>query len=45
MMVKSRGRIIFLKVSEIDWIETSANYVELHSGKQTFLVRETLGSL
>jgi two-component system LytT family response regulator len=45
IMVKSRGRIIFLKVDEIDWIETSANYVELHSGKQTFLVRETLGSL
>jgi two-component system LytT family response regulator len=45
VMVKSRGRVIFLKVDEIDWIETSANYVELHVGKQTFLLRETLSTL
>ena len=44
-MVKSRGRVVFLKVEEIDWIETSGNYVELHAGKQTFLLRETLGAL
>jgi two-component system LytT family response regulator len=45
LMVKSRGRVIFLKVDEIDWIETSGNYVELHAGKQTFLLRETLNAL
>jgi hypothetical protein len=45
VMVKSRGRVVFLKVEEIDWIETSANYVEVHAGKQSFLLRETLGSL
>jgi len=41
-LVKSRGRILFLDAEEIDWIEASANYVELHSGKQSFLIRETL---
>ena len=45
VMVKSRGRVVFLKVEEIDWIETSANYVEVHVGKQSFLLRETLGAL
>jgi two-component system LytT family response regulator len=45
VMVKSRGRVLFLKVEEIDWIESSGNYVELHAGKQTFLHRETLNAL
>src|SRR6185436_406287 len=33
VVVKSRGRALFLKMEDVDWIETSANYVELHSGK------------
>lgn len=45
MMVKSQGRVLFLKVDEIDWIETSGNYVQVHAGKQSFLLRETLGAL
>src|SRR5262245_17368063 len=45
VVVKSRGRVLFLKMEDVDWIETSANYVELHSGKQTFLLRETLSAL
>jgi len=45
VMVKSRGRIIFLKVEEIDWIETAGNYVEVHARKLAFLVRETLTAL
>jgi len=45
VMVKAHGRVVFLKVDEIDWIEASGNYVELHVGKQNFLLRETLASL
>ena len=45
VVVRSRGRVLFLKLEDVDWIETSANYVELHSGKQTFLLRETLSAL
>jgi two-component system LytT family response regulator len=45
VIVKSRGRILFLNIQEVDWIETSANYVELHSGKNSYLLRETLQSL
>ena len=45
VVVKSRGRILFLKIEDIDWIETSANYVELHSGKNSYLLRETLNAL
>jgi two-component system LytT family response regulator len=45
VIVKSRGRVLFLNIEEVDWIETSANYVELHSGKNSYLLRETLQSL
>jgi two-component system, LytTR family, response regulator len=39
------GRLIVLKATEIDWIESAANYVSLHVGKESYLVRETLQSL
>lgn len=45
LVVKSAGRIFFLAVAEIDWIEAADNYVELHVGKQSHLVRQTLSHL
>ena len=45
LVVKSGGRIFFLDVAEIEWIEAADNYVELHAGKHTHLVRHTLASL
>lgn len=45
LVVKSAGRIFFLPVSEIDWIESADNYVSLHSGRESHLIRETLTSL
>jgi len=45
LVVKSSGRIFFLQVSEIDWIEAADNYVNLHLGREAHLIRETLTSL
>jgi len=45
VVVKTRGRVLLLKIDEVDWIETAANYLELHAGKQSYLLRETLNSL
>jgi two-component system LytT family response regulator len=42
VIVKSRGRVLFLNVDDVDWIETSANYVELHSGRNSYLLRENV---
>jgi len=39
LAVESGGSLIFLKVSEIDWIEASGNYLSLHVGKQSYLLR------
>jgi two-component system, LytTR family, response regulator len=40
--VRSGGRIVFLKVSDVRWFEAAGNYVRLHSGEVTHVVRATL---
>jgi len=44
LMLKSEGRVYFLMVDEIDWIEAAHNYLLLHVGKKSHLIRETLAS-
>ena len=43
--VKSSGRVVFVKVEEIDWVEAADNYVSLHVGGEQHLHRETMSSL
>src|SRR4029079_6205543 len=45
MVVKASGRIFFLPIAEIDWIEAADNYARLHVGRESHLIRETLSSL
>lgn len=45
LVIKSGGRIYFLETSDIDWIEAEGNYVSVHSGKKSHLLRETISSL
>lgn len=45
LVIKSAGRIFFLSVSEIDWIEAADNYVRLHAGAEAHLLRETMNNL
>jgi two-component system LytT family response regulator len=45
MVFKSRGRILFLSVEDIRWIEAQENYVKICTGKDSHLLRETIGSL
>lgn len=45
LAIKSAGRIVFLRVEEIDWVEAADNYVRVHSGREAHLIRETLHSL
>jgi len=43
--VKSSGRVVLVKTSDIDWIEAADNYVNLHAGKEAHLHRETMTAL
>src|SRR4051812_34756910 len=45
LMVKSGGRITFVRIADIDWIEAAGNYVRLHVGKEDHLLRESLAAL
>jgi len=45
LVIKSSGRVFFLRVEEIDWIEAAGNYVRLHVGKEAHLLRDTMSSL
>lgn len=42
---KSDGRVVLVKIKDIDWVEAAHNYVELHVGKDSHLVRETLNTI
>jgi two-component system LytT family response regulator len=45
LLIKAGGRVSFLRVEEIDWIEAADYYVVLHVGAKTHLLRETIAKL
>jgi two-component system LytT family response regulator len=45
IVFKSRGRILFLSVSDIRWIAAEENYVRICTETETHLLRETMGRL
>lgn len=45
VVIKSRGRVILLKVEEIDWIEAAGAYVRVRCRGEQHLLRERLGAI
>jgi len=45
IVFKSRGRILFLAVSDIWWIGAEENYVRICAGPESHLLRETMANL
>ena len=45
LMIKSSGRVYFVRVSDIDYVEAAGNYVRLHIGKDAHLLRETMNGV
>src|SRR6476660_1224921 len=45
LVVKSGGRLFFLRADEIDWVEAAGNYVRLHVGTTSHLLRETMNAI
>ena len=45
LSVASGGRIQFVSVADIDWIEAEGNYARLHVGRRVYDMRETLQAL
>ena len=44
-VVRSAGRIVFVAADQIDWIEAADNYVYLHAGSESHLIRGSLKTL
>jgi len=42
--VKTRGRIMIVNVAEIDWVEADGDYVSVHAGAKSWLLRETIAA-
>jgi two-component system LytT family response regulator len=45
VMLKLNGRVRFIDIDEIDWVEAEGNYVRIQVGEQSHVVRETLVQL
>lgn len=45
IMVRERDSIRFVPVAEIDWLEGAGNYVRVHAGSASHLIRATLAGL
>jgi two-component system LytT family response regulator len=45
ILVKSGDKSFFVRPEEISWIEAQGNYVALHVGAQSFLLRQTVNTL
>jgi two-component system, LytTR family, response regulator len=45
LAIKNAGRILFVKSSEIDWIEAADYYACLHVGARTHLLRRSMSEL
>jgi two-component system LytT family response regulator len=45
LTVACNGRILFVSVADIDWIEAEGNYARIHVGRRVYDVRETLQAL
>jgi two-component system, LytTR family, response regulator len=43
MVIRAGGKVVFLDLAEVDWIEAAANYVKLNVGKDSYLLREGIG--
>src|SRR6266705_6046678 len=43
--VKSEGRIIFVRLADVDWVEAADNYVKLHVGNESHMLRDTMTAL
>ncbi len=45
LVVKVDGRVLLVKLDDIDWIEAADNYVSVRAGHENYLLRETMSAL
>jgi two-component system LytT family response regulator len=43
--VKANGKVVVVRIADIDWIEADHDYVLLHLGDKSWILRETIASV
>jgi two-component system, LytTR family, response regulator len=44
LLIKSHGRLLFLRMSELKWVEAERDYVRLHLEKDSHFIRDTMNN-
>jgi two-component system LytT family response regulator len=44
-VVKTEDGVLLLNAGEVDWLEAAGNYVCVHTGKKSYIVRDSLARL
>ena len=42
LVVRDGGLVSFLRIEDIDWVESAGNYLRIHAGPETHLIRGTI---
>jgi two-component system LytT family response regulator len=45
LLVADDGRSLFVRTADVEWIEAARNYVRLHAGPRSYVLRTTLAAL
>jgi len=45
VVVKTAGKVMFLRAEQIEWVEAAGNYVRLHVGGESHLFRESMKNM
>jgi two-component system LytT family response regulator len=45
LIVKTSGRVFFVRTEDIDWVEASGNYVKIHTKGEAHLLRESMKNM
>jgi two-component system LytT family response regulator len=45
LAIRKAGRIFLIRPEDIDWLEAEGNHVRVHVGKESHLIRDTLGRI
>ena len=45
LVVRTGGKTVFLRADEIEWVEASGNYVNLHANGQVYVLRDSMKNM
>jgi two-component system, LytTR family, response regulator len=45
VVVRTNGKVVFLRAEEISWVEAAGNYVNLHAAGESYVLRESMKNM